>query len=225
MGLIMAAPVHFGDTQFLEEIRKRHSVTVKQLTAAIGITENAVRHRLNRYQKMGLVERQEIRGKRGRPSHSYALTGKAGKFFGSQYTDLAIALWNQVKELEYEDVRNQLMQRIERELVERYRNDLSGDADIGQRLLRFQQSMADRGIAIEIDERGEYPVMREHDCPYAELATRDRSICEIESRVFQELLQIPVHISQCRFDGCDYCEFQMKPDTNYIDSDTLIPIS
>ena len=211
----MAAPVHLGDTQFLEEIRKRQSVTVKQLTAVIGITENAVRHRLNRYQEMGLVERQEIRGRRGRPSHSYTLTAKAGKFFGSKYTDLAIALWNQGKGLEYEDVRNQLMQRIE----------LSGDADISQRLLRFQQSMADRGIAIEIDERGEYPVMREHDCPYAELATRDRSICEIESRVFQELLETPVHISQCRFDGCDYCEFQMKPDTNYVDSDTLIPIS
>ena len=68
----MAAPVHLGDTQFLEEIRKRQSVTVKQLTAVIGITENAVRHRLNRYQEMGLVERQEIRGHRARCRKRYA---------------------------------------------------------------------------------------------------------------------------------------------------------
>ena len=51
------------------------------------------------------------------------------------------------------------------------------------------------------------PILRENNCPYHDLASRDASICDLEQTVFSEVLGIPMERTQCCRDGDQCCEF------------------
>ena len=46
------------------------------------------------------------------------------------------------------------------------------------------------------------------ECPYPELAEKDRGICAVEKMLFAKLLEEPVRLSQCRLDGHSCCQFE-----------------
>lgn len=198
-----------SDDQFLDEIRRRGRMTVRELLEASGVTENAVRHRLNRLMSMGLVQREEVRGSRGRPYHAYALTERASQRFASNYADLAVTLWNGIKQIGDRETRRELARGICDALVARYRDEIPAGS-LERRLEGLRKVFADRGIDLEIDREHALPIIREWECPYAELAEVDRGICALEKQMYQKLLGSPVRLAQCRFDGHDCCEFEAK---------------
>lgn len=198
-----------SDDQFLDEIRRRGKASVRELLEVSGVTENAVRHRLTRLMGMGLIQREEVRGSRGRPFHAYALTEKANQRFGSNYTDLAVTLWNGIKQISDRATRRELARGICDALVARYRDRIP-HGSLERRLAGLKKVFADRGIDLEIDRGHSLPIIRERECPYAELAEVDRGICALEKQMYQKLLGSPVRLAQCRFDGHDCCEFEAK---------------
>ena len=55
------------------------------------------------------------------------------------------------------------------------------------------------------------PVLRQHSCPYFELAEADRAICALERKMFEKVLGRGLRLSQCRLDGHRSCDFEAKP--------------
>lgn len=51
------------------------------------------------------------------------------------------------------------------------------------------------------------PVITVDDCPYPDLAERDRGICAVEKMLFSELLEENVQLTQCRLEGHPCCQF------------------
>jgi predicted ArsR family transcriptional regulator len=60
-------------------------------------------------------------------------------------------------------------------------------------------------------ESGAIPVLRQHSCPYYELAEADPAICALERKMFEKVLGRSLRLSQCRLDGDRSCDFQAKP--------------
>ena len=54
-------------------------------------------------------------------------------------------------------------------------------------------------------------ILRQHSCPYYELAEADRAICALERKMFEKVLGRGLRLSQCRLDGDRSCDFQAKP--------------
>ena len=52
------------------------------------------------------------------------------------------------------------------------------------------------------------PLLTVAECPYPELAEKDRGICAVEKMLFAKLLDEPVRLSQCRLDGHSCCQFE-----------------
>ena len=77
----------------------------------------------------------------------------------------------------------------------------------GQRRLRRSTSCKDiardAGRAIAA-----LPLLTVAECPYPELAEKDRGICAVEKMLFAKLLDEPVRLSQCRLDGHSCCQFR-----------------
>ncbi len=71
----------------------------------------------------------------------------------------------------------------------------------------------DRGVEAEVtrDSGNVFPILRQHSCPYYELAEADRAICALERKMFEKVLGRGLRISQCRLDGDRSCDFQAKP--------------
>ena len=191
-----------GDQHFLELLRHHGSMTVQELVQASSLTDTAVRHRLNRLMAQGLVERQEVHRRRGRPNHRYFLTERAHMLLGQNYAELASALWQELRELEDQAVGMTVLRRVADRLAERYRS-------LGERLDDLYHVLSGRGIDVEIVNDGNLPIVRQHSCPYHKLAQQDRTVCGIEKRVLERTLESKVNLSQCRLDGHPCCEFQV----------------
>ena len=202
-----------SDRELLDLIRRSGPVTVTEMAASLGVTGTAIRNRLARLLGTGLVERRAERGGRGRPRHVYQASVEAQKRLGQNYADLAVVLWEEMMStVEDRKLRRLLFIRVTERLAEIYRGQVSGQEWEG-RLVQLTHLLHDRGVEAEVTraEGGAIPVLRQHSCPYYELAEADPAICALERKMFEKVLGRGLRLSQCRLDGDRSCDFQAKP--------------
>ncbi|MCA9163552.1 MAG: MarR family transcriptional regulator [Planctomycetales bacterium] len=198
-----------SDTPLLDLLRKRGALTVPEIGEAMGVTATAVRQRLNRLMAQRLIQRTaEIVG-RGRPSHKYELTDAGRRKTGSNFADLAIALWQEIREIKDPEVRQGLLQRVARRLADTYAGQISGRT-LAEKMESLAELLGERRIPFEVDETGMLPVLTALACPYPELAEQDRTICAMERMLFSELLGETVKLTECRLDGESCCTFEAR---------------
>ena len=203
----MSTSTENSDALLLEMLRRRGAMSIAAVAAATEVTATAVRQRLTRLMAQGLVRRDVARAGRGRPGHKYSATDKARRQAGNNFADLAIVLWNEIRAVKDPEIRRGLIERLAQSLAKLYAGRVQG-ASAAERLASLQQLFADRNVPLEVDAAGEAPGLTVLDCPYPELAERDRGVCAMERMLFAELLQQPVKLSQCRLDGHACCQFE-----------------
>lgn len=196
-----------SDPKLLQILRNSGPRTVDEITEEMGVTRTAVRQRLTRLMAQGLIEREVTKAVRGRPCHRYSLTEKARRQAGSNFADLAVVLWREIRATKEPEVRRNLLRRISTALAAGYRKQVSG-VTLGERMRSLQTLFEERGVPFRVDQSGALPILTAEDCPYPALAEQDRSICAMEKMLFSELLEAPVRLSQCRLDGHSCCQFQ-----------------
>jgi DeoR family transcriptional regulator, suf operon transcriptional repressor len=199
-----------SDVDVLQLLRACGPLGVAELSTETAVTPTAVRQRLGRLLAQGLIERQAIRRGRGRPRHNYQLTSKGVRFTGSNFTDLAQALWKEVSAIEDYEVRRSILRRVLHALVERYTGQIEGRTTL-ERMRSLAGILAQRRVPFSVEESeipGDLPVLTAHVCPYPELAESDRTVCAMERILFSELLGENLRLSRCRLDGGPDCQFQ-----------------
>jgi len=196
------------DSDFLSQLHRAGPQTVQEICAGAGVTATAVRQRLTRLQGQGLVARERIRQGRGRPHYVYRVTDKGSRQLGDNYGDLALILWRELHSIDDPQVRDLVTRRVRDALVGRLGPQREGL--LRDRMRRLAEVLASRGYDVEIAESGGLPVLREHNCPYHELADIDREICNLERQVFEQTLGVEVTLSQCCLDGHKCCEFEVS---------------
>lgn len=201
------------DRPLLDLIRRAGPLTVAEMAAALGVTATAIRNRLTRLVGSGMVERKSAQGGRGRPKHTYEASLAAHKRLGQNYADLAVVLWDEMmRTVEDRKLRRVLFGRITERLAELYRSQLKGDEWEG-RLVQLGTILHDRGIEAEVTraDGSLSPILKQHSCPYYELAEVDRTVCAMERKMFEKVLGRGLRLSQCRLDGHRSCDFEAKP--------------
>jgi DeoR family transcriptional regulator, suf operon transcriptional repressor len=171
------------------------------------VTATAVRQRLVRLLKQGDIERHAQRISRGRPVHRYSLTEKGRRRAGANFADLAMALWEEIREIKDADVRRGLLQRISGRLAAVYAEQVSGSA-LDERMESLAEVFRQRQIPFEVDRSRDLPLLRATACPYPDLAEKDRSVCSMERMMFSELLGENLRLADCRLDGHSCCTFE-----------------
>lgn len=203
----MSTVTENADTEVLELLRSHGRMSIAELADQTDVTQSAVRQRLTRLMGEGMVERAVHRTGRGRPSHSYALTEKARRQLGTNFDDLAMVLWQEIRQVRDPEVRRGLLARIAKALAERYAAEVDG-ATTAERMQSLAQLFRERRIPFSVDESAELPVLTMGECPYPALAEQDRGICAVERMLFAELLSADVRLSSCRLDGHTCCQFE-----------------
>lgn len=198
-----------SDNTLVDLLREQGSLTVAELAGAMGVTGTAVRQRLQRLLGQQLVEREVTRGGRGRPSHRYRLTDKGRRQAGSNLSDLAAVLWEEVPGSgdADADARQGLLERLAQRLAGMYAGKVRGQS-LAERMRSLADLFAERHVPFRVDQAGSLPVLTAVACPYPALAERDRSVCSMERLLVSQLLEQDVRLSGCRLDGQPCCTFQ-----------------
>jgi predicted ArsR family transcriptional regulator len=117
-----------------------------------------------------------------------------------------------MRTVEDRKLRRHLFGRITERLADLYRAQVKGEGWEG-RLVQLGTILHDRGIETEVTsgDGGMMPVLKQHSCPYYELAETDRTVCAMERKMFEKVLGRGLRLSQCRLDGHRSCDFEAKP--------------
>jgi predicted ArsR family transcriptional regulator len=201
--------VAFSDLAILDLLRQREAMTVVEFAEELQVTATAVRQRLNRLMSQELIERTATRHGRGRPKHRYRLTVKGLRKSGSNFADLAQALWQEVRMIRDPEVRRGLLQRVAKRMAVMYAGTIAGQT-LEQKLLELTDLFGERRVPLQLDTSGALPILRAVTCPYPELAEQDHSICAMERLLFAEVLGTDVRLSGCRLEGHSECTFELN---------------
>lgn len=202
----MSAITESGDQLLLDFIRREGAVTIAALVAEMGVTATAVRQRVRRLMADGLIERHAERKSRGRPNHRYRLTEKGERSAGTNFADMAVVLWEEIRSVEDPAIRRGLLQRIAQRLSSRYQDRVSGTT-LAERMSDVAGVLAERQVPFELRQSGDLPVLSALACPYPELAKSDRGVCTMENLMLSEILGANMRLSECRLDGANCCTF------------------
>ncbi|MFO0869635.1 MAG: MarR family transcriptional regulator [Pirellulales bacterium] len=195
-----------ADATLLDLLRRHGRLSIGELAEQLEVTATAVRQRLNRLMALGWIQRSIVRAGRGRPSHLYELTPLGRRQAGANFTDLALVLWQELREIKDTEVRRGLLERVCRRMAERYAGQIRG-AGLQERMESLAELFRQRRIPVEVEQTGGLPVLNALSCPYPDLAEQDRSICSLERMLFSELLGESLRLAECRLDGDACCRF------------------
>lgn len=207
--------VRASDVALVELLRANGSGTVEALAESLGVTSTAVRQRLDRLIREGVVCREQSGGapsgrSRGRPAFVHRLTEKGRRVGGDNFRDLALVLWQEIRGIEAPEVRRGLVARIGDALARQYGSEVRGTT-LTERIDEAAAIFRDRRIACSVapadGASGGLAVLTTHDCPYPDLADRDRAICASERTMLEKLVGGRVRLAECRLDGADCCRF------------------
>jgi predicted ArsR family transcriptional regulator len=196
-----------SDADLLDLIRIAGPLSVSDLADAMEVTATAVRQRLTRLMNQALIEREAIRAGRGRPKHRYSLTDKGVRQTGSNFTDLALALWGEIKTIGDEQMGRDLLRRISRALAAGYSSQIQGTTP-SERLQSLGELLSQRRIPVTVGTSGDHTTLTAHACPYPSLSEQDESICQMEKMMFSELIGNEVELITCRRNGGGECRFE-----------------
>lgn len=185
-------------------------LTVHQLTAELGVTQTAVRQRLERLIELGLIERHKHGIGRGRPQFCYYLTKLGSRYAAASYADLATALWHELMDLPNPQQRNRVLRRVAKRMGDSLDVQLPESASVNERMTATVDALSKRKIAAKLIRRGKLPVLEVHSCPYPEITdeTDGRHMCEMEQEMLSEAVGQPMQLDCCRLDGHDHCQFR-----------------
>lgn len=194
-----------SDAAVVDLLRGEAALGIGDLAARLGVTATAVRQRLDRLMKSGLIDRRVVSKPRGRPAHAYSLTDAGRRLGGDNFRDLAMVLWKELRGVADDSVRRGLLNRIATGLADVYRDRVKGSSS-ADRLMGVAALLSERDIACSVGGDA-LPVLTTYSCPYPELAEHDRAICAAERLMIQELVGAAVQLSECRLDGASCCRF------------------
>jgi len=204
----IAAPT--SDADLLDLLRSNGPLGVVEMANSVEVTPTAIRQRLTRLLGQGLIEREAVRKGRGRPRHRYQLTQKGARLTGTNFTDLALALWREIGAIPNLEERRILLQRVVKALASGYAREIQGKTT-SERMRSLSALLSERRVPFSVESsegHDEMPVLVAHACPYPDLAEEDRQICTLEKMLFSELLGHDMELTQCRLDGGSCCQFQ-----------------
>jgi predicted ArsR family transcriptional regulator len=196
-----------ADADLLHLLADAGPLAISEIEQHLEVTRTAVHERLLRLMADGLVNRELVRGGRGRPSYRYSLSPKARKLSGNNFADLAAVLWQQVLGIEDSRRRQHVIRSIASALKVLYADAIHGTT-LKARMESLRELLEERRVRCEIGTPVDGPTFTLCDCPYSELADVDSTICEMETMLFSQLLGDEVVLSQCRLDGHACCQFE-----------------
>ncbi len=174
--------------QILEILRRKHEVTVQELSQWLGLTTVTVRHHLEILRAEGYVTRPEVQRSShpGRPRHVYRLTSTAADLFPNNYSGLMDALLAAIKSQLPAEQQAQIFGKVA-ELLAAEAGSLPMDHT--ERLNYIIEFLNRHGFTahLETSADGEHMMICVNNCPYHYVAMKHPEICQVDQMTIQRL--------------------------------------
>jgi predicted ArsR family transcriptional regulator len=178
-----------SDDDILELLKMRGPIATAGVAAALGITPQGARQRLETMRAAGLVETGRAKGAIGRPGLSWFLTEIGHEAFPDGHDRLAVELIETIRATLGPKALDRLIAARETEQRRRYQTALTAAADLPEKLRRLAQERTSEGYMAEIRKEADGGLLLiEHHCPICAAATACQGFCRSELDLFRTVL-------------------------------------
>lgn len=200
--------------EILFMLKTNGSLTVSEISKELGITEMAVRRHLNTLERDELIRSTLVRQAMGRPTNLYSLTEKAEDQFPKTYRDLAKDLLDAIAESEGIEKIEVLFDKREQRLRKRYLEKMAGRTSLDEKVKALVDIQNDKGYMVDCEKVEDGFLIKEYNCPIAEIARDYNHACEGEKKLFKNVLGTEVESVQCMARGDHSCIYKIKQKVN-----------
>lgn len=194
--------------QVLVAIKKSQPVTAKELSAAFGVSANAIRRHLKELELEGLVAYGREQRGLGAPTYAYRLTDRAASLFPNRYQDALTELLSHVEERAGRGEISDLFADRFRAQAEQLKTELA-DLPVEMRLQRLVRLLSDEGYMAEWKAENGAITLAEHNCAIRAVAQRYPEICAAEARFLTDVLAAGVERRGHITAGSNACTYEI----------------
>lgn len=217
MPSLQEASRNMTDSQdrILYQIKRLGPQTVRSLASDLGMTTMGVRQHLRQLDEEQLTEAMpEQAQSRGRPARRWKLTRGGHGRFPDGHGKITSELIASVRDLMGESAVDQLIEKRTRDALAQYREKLSGQHDLAERLRMLADLRSEEGYMAESSQLPDGTfVLMEHHCPICVAATACQGFCRSELEVFQSIFADCATVTRedHLLHGARRCSYRLTP--------------
>jgi predicted ArsR family transcriptional regulator len=189
----------------LDALRMHGGLTIDELARTLRIARTASANHLARLRADGMVAPQGLRQGKRRPSVVYGLTPAADRHFHQEYETFAVELLDEIERGSPRQL-ERLMRRVGDRWVARDLPlvlGLRGQA----RSARALEIVSSRGFMPTYERKPRGFVLRNHNCPIAQICRAQGDAISMVRRWLGALLDVRLRNTACICRGAPACEY------------------
>ena len=183
--------------RLLHLLKSRGPQTAGDAGDALGISAPGAQQHLAKLAEAGLVEAEDQRHGRGRPRRLWKLTDKGTARFPDRHSDLTLDIIEATRAVFGASGLDRLIRHREETMLATYHEELSGCANLADKVARLAEIRSREGYMAEWEETepGCYLLVENH-CPICAAATVCQGLCRSELEVFQAVMGESVQVER-----------------------------
>jgi predicted ArsR family transcriptional regulator len=182
--------------RFLYLLKKAGPLTAAQIAQELGITAEGARFQLQKLAEEGLVQAENANKGVGRPQQVWQLTAKGNTRFPDAHAELSQHLIEAVKSLLGEQVLDDLINRREMMVREKYRQAVAPLPTLEEKIAAVAVLRSSEGYIADFSRDESGFLLVENHCPICAAAASCEKICHSELDTLQEVLGEAVHVER-----------------------------
>ena len=198
--------------QILDFLREHGQATVKGLAEHLGLTATGIRQHLTVLERDGLIEARHERGHVGRPALVFRLSSAGDELYPKKYDELATALIEEARVLLGPETLQKLMKNVAARFANEYAPRMEGKTPT-ERLEETARIISDRGNIADAVWVGEDYLIRQHTCPFWNVAQKNSAVCALDVEFVRHLAGADARLSSSLLRGDDCCTFRVRART------------
>ncbi len=189
-------------------LRSRGAASAFDLAAEFALSPNAIRQQLVILERDGLVAGKSVRRGKTKPTHEYSLTPQADRYFPQAYDRMLGAVLLEVRHNAGDAGVAQVFAGIAKRAVDKMAPQLDGKTPL-ERLEAIADNIRGSGVAVDVEDHDGTLVLREHNCPYANVISEHPECCTVIHTMLDEAVSPAVKQTESLATGGAECRFEV----------------
>ena len=189
-------------------LRSRGAASAFDLAAEFALSPNAIRQQLIILERDGLVAGKSVRRGKTKPTHEYSLTAEADRYFPQAYDRMLGAVLREVRLTQGDAGVAQVFAGIAKRAVGKMARATEGKTTL-ERLETIADNIRGSGVAVDVEEHDGTLVLREHNCPYANVVSEHPECCTVIHSMLDEVVSPDVRQTESLATGGAECRFEV----------------
>jgi predicted ArsR family transcriptional regulator len=189
-------------------LRSRGAASAFDLAAEFALSPNAIRQQLVILERDGLVAGKSVRRGKTKPTHEYSLTAQADRYFPQAYDRMLGAVLREVRHTAGDAGVAQVFAGIAKRAVDKMAPELDGKTTL-ERLEAIADNIRGAGVAVDVEDHDGMLVLREHNCPYANVVHEHPECCTVIHTMLDEVVSPAVKQTESLATGGAECRFEV----------------